>query len=112
MPYLIGSILALLAATLAAAVGLDRGRAFYPTVLIVIATYYVLFAVMGGSSQVLVSEIAVATGFTLVARHRLQVEFMDCRSRPCWSWRLRFRSSSDDSKSWRTGLVAGFLPRV
>jgi len=67
MPYLIGLILALLTATLAAVVGLDRGRAFYSTVLIVVATYYILFAVMGGSSRALVSEIVVAAGFTLVS---------------------------------------------
>ena len=45
MEYLIGVLLALAVAGLATVVGLDRGRAFYPTVLIVIATYYVLFAV-------------------------------------------------------------------
>ena len=34
--------------------GLDRDRAFYPTVLVVVASYYVLFAVMGGSVRALV----------------------------------------------------------
>ena len=54
-------------AGLATVVGLDRGRAFYPTVLIVIATYYVLFAVMGASGRILGMEIAVATGFSSLA---------------------------------------------
>ena len=50
MEYLIGLILALAVAGLAAITGLDRERAFYPTVLIVIASYYVLFAAMGASA--------------------------------------------------------------
>ena len=41
MEYLIGLILATSAAGLATVVGFDRERAFYPTVLIVIASYYV-----------------------------------------------------------------------
>ena len=42
--------------------GLDRDRAFYPVVMIVIARYYRLFAVMGGSLQALALEsIAIAT---------------------------------------------------
>lgn len=32
----------------------DRDRSFYPTVLIVIASYHVMFAVMGASGQALV----------------------------------------------------------
>jgi hypothetical protein len=38
-------------------IGLDRDRAFYPTVMIVIASYYALFAVMGASIQVLMIEL-------------------------------------------------------
>ncbi len=67
MEYLIGLVLALAVVALAASVGLDRERAFYPTVLIVIASYYVLFAAMGASNRTLVIEILVATGFLLVA---------------------------------------------
>jgi hypothetical protein len=44
MEYLIGVILSLAVAGFAAVIGFDRERAFYPTVLIVIASYYVLFA--------------------------------------------------------------------
>jgi len=65
MGYLIGLILAL--AGLASMAGLDRERAFYPTVLIVIAAYHALFAVMGASGWILVVEIVVATGFLLFA---------------------------------------------
>lgn len=67
MEYLIGLFLSLAVAGLAIFIGLDREHAFYPTVLIVIAAYYVLFAVMGGSTRVLVIEIVVASGFLLVA---------------------------------------------
>ena len=48
-------------------VGFDRDRSFYPTVLIAIASYYVLFAVMGGSGRALVIEIAAASVFLLLA---------------------------------------------
>lgn len=48
-------------------VGLDRDRAFYPTVLIVIASTYVLFAAMSGSGAVLVTESIVMAGFATVA---------------------------------------------
>ena len=65
--YLIGLILSVAVAGFATAIGLDRERAFYPTVLIVIASYYVLFAVMGGSSRALLVEIIVATGFLVFA---------------------------------------------
>jgi hypothetical protein len=44
----------------------DRDRSFAPTVLIVIASYYVLFAVHGGSSQALVVESVAAGGFMLL----------------------------------------------
>jgi hypothetical protein len=67
MPYLAGIVLALTVSGLATLVGLDRDRAFYPTLLLVIASYYVLFAVMGGSGHALVVETLVMTGFLLVA---------------------------------------------
>lgn len=59
--------MALTVSGLATLVGLDRDRAFYPTLLLVIASYYVLFAVMGGSGYALVMETLVMTGFLLVA---------------------------------------------
>ena len=67
MEYLIGLILSLAVAGFATVIGLDRERAFYPTVLIVIASYYVLFAVMGASRQTLIIEIVVASVFLLFA---------------------------------------------
>ena len=49
MPYLIGIVLSVAVAVFARYVGFDRDRAFYPTVIIVVAAYYVLFAAMTGS---------------------------------------------------------------
>jgi hypothetical protein len=66
MEYLIGLVLALAVAGLAAGVGFDRDRSFAPTILIVIASYYVLFALMGGSGRTLVVEILAASGFLLL----------------------------------------------
>ena len=67
MEYLIGVLLALAVAGFATVIGLDRSRAFYPTVVIVIASYYVLFAVMGATAHVLWMEIAFASAISLVA---------------------------------------------
>ena len=67
MAYLAGIVLALTVSVTATLVGFDRDRAFYPTLLVVIASYYVLFAVIGGSSHALVIETLVMAGFLLVA---------------------------------------------
>jgi hypothetical protein len=63
MEYLIGVLLALATGGFATAVGFDRSRAFYPVILIVIASYYCLFAVMGGSNTALWQDTAVAALF-------------------------------------------------
>jgi len=67
MPYVIGIVLSVAVALLARCVGFDRDRAFYPTVLIVIASYYVLFATMSESVQTVISESIVMTGFLIAA---------------------------------------------
>lgn len=67
MEYLIGLLLSLAVAGLATLIGFDRDRSFYPTVLIVIASYYVLFAMMGALQRTLWIEIAIASGFSLFA---------------------------------------------
>ena len=68
MAYVIGIVLALAVSVYATAMRLDRDRAFYPTVLIVVAFYYVLFAVMGGSGRAMVIESLVAGVFGSVVR--------------------------------------------
>lgn len=67
MEYLIGVILSLAVAGFAAVIGFDREPALYPTVLIVIASYYVLFAAMGASMPTLIIESLVAGVFLLFA---------------------------------------------
>lgn len=67
MALSIGALLALAVGLLASSVGLERDRAFYPTVTIVVASYYALFAVMGASAQVLVLESLVAAAFLAAA---------------------------------------------
>lgn len=67
MEYIFGAGIALLVAVLAALVGFDRDRAFYPTILVVIASYYVLFAAISGSVQVAVTEALGMTVFLIVA---------------------------------------------
>lgn len=63
MAALIGALLAFAVGLLATGLGLDRDRAFYPVVTIVIASYYVLFAVMGEAMDALVLEALVGAVF-------------------------------------------------
>jgi hypothetical protein len=63
MAYSIGCALALAVSLFARIVGLDRDRAFYPTVMIVIACLYGFFAVLGGSTQALAAESIGIIGF-------------------------------------------------
>jgi hypothetical protein len=67
MPFAIGIVASAGVALFARTVGLDRDRAFYPTVMIVIALYYVLFAVMSGSIQTVLAESVVMAGFAAAA---------------------------------------------
>jgi hypothetical protein len=66
MEYFVGLVVSL-AVIGVAFIGFERDRAFYPTVLIVTASYYVLFAVMGGSSRTLLMELVFATVFSIFA---------------------------------------------
>jgi hypothetical protein len=67
MEYGIGIVLALIVSSFARLTGLDRDRAFYPTMAIVIALYYALFAVMGASRYALVVDSIAAAAFVAVA---------------------------------------------
>lgn len=67
VPSAVGVGLALGVSLFARAVGLDRDRAFYPTLLIVIAMLYELFAVLGGSTRALLVEILIASVFVAAA---------------------------------------------
>ena len=67
LPFVIGIVLSAGVALFARKVGLDRDRAFYPTVTIVIASYYVLFAAMTGSVQTVLGEAVVMAVFAAAA---------------------------------------------
>ena len=67
MAVLVGALLAFAVGLFATATGLDRDRAFYPTVTIVIASIYALFAVMGASTNALVLESVAGAVFIAVA---------------------------------------------
>lgn len=67
MEYLIGLLLAIIVVCFSALIGLDRERSFYATTLIVVASYYALFAVMGASRHTLIIEILAAGVFCVFA---------------------------------------------
>ena len=67
MEYLIGAGLAVVVCAFAMFAGFDRDRVFYPTILAVSATYYILFAVMGNSTVALTIELLVAVAFFVAA---------------------------------------------
>ena len=67
LPYVVGVVLAVGVAVFARLVGFDRERAFYPTVLIVIASYYVLFAAMIGSVETVLLESILMAMFVIAA---------------------------------------------
>jgi hypothetical protein len=64
---LVGALLAFSVGLFATGVGLDRDRALYPVVTIVIASLYALFAVMGASTHALVLESLVGVVFLAAA---------------------------------------------
>src|SRR5690242_19125220 len=67
MEYLIGIGLAVVVCVFAFLSGFDRDRVFYRTLVPVIATYYVLFAVVGSSTRALGWECLIASAFSVLA---------------------------------------------
>lgn len=69
MEYLIGLLVALGVAALAALSGMDRHRSFYPAVAIVVASYYVLFGAMSASTGAAAISLEGVAGvaFTVLA---------------------------------------------
>ena len=67
MALIVGSTLALVVGVFATVLRLDRERAFYATVAMVVATYYVLFAAMGASVGTLIEESAVGIMFVVAS---------------------------------------------
>ncbi len=67
IPIVVGALLAVGVAALGKFTHFDEDRSFYFTVLVIIASYYVLFAVLGGSDLALVWELVIAAAFSTVA---------------------------------------------
>jgi hypothetical protein len=67
MAILVGALLAIAVGVFATVSGLDRDRAFYPTVMIVIAGLYSLFAAIGASTQALVLDALIGVVFIAAA---------------------------------------------
>lgn len=67
MEYLIGFVIALAVFALGRFAGFDRDRAFYSTITIVVAHYYALFALAGGSMAALSSELWPMAAFVVAA---------------------------------------------
>jgi pimeloyl-ACP methyl ester carboxylesterase len=67
MEYVVGASLALIAGLFGTLTRMDRDRAFYPTVMVVVAACYDLFAAISGSAPVLGAEALVSVMFIAVA---------------------------------------------
>ena len=66
-PTIVGACLAIAVGIFGTVVRLDRERAFYTTIAIVVASLYSLFAVLGGSTRALVVESLVGALFMALA---------------------------------------------
>lgn len=67
MEYVIGIAAATAVGLFATVIGFDKDRSFYPVVLIVIATLYLLFAAIAKSTGFLVAEAIPALVFVAMA---------------------------------------------
>lgn len=67
MELFIGLVLGLITVVSARIIGLDRERGFFSILLMVIATYYILFATMGHAPGAIVAEAVAASVFSAVA---------------------------------------------
>lgn len=112
MEYIVGVVLALSISSLATVVGLDRDRAFYPTLTIVIASYYGLFAVIGGSLHALILESVGIVAFLLLSligfRFTLWCVVAALAAHGVFDW---FHGRSNRGP-WRSLMVADVLSGV
>jgi hypothetical protein len=88
-PYMVGTLLAVAVAALGRVRRFDRDRSLYSTILFVIASCYMLFAIMGDSTGALVGETVIAIlFFSDVCVRRAAVSAAD-RNWHCRPWTLR-----------------------
>jgi hypothetical protein len=112
MPCVVGIVLSVNVALLARSVGFDRDRAFYPTVLIVIPSYYVLFAAMSGSVQTVLLESIVMTGFAIAAVVGFKASAWIVVDAPAGHGVFDALHGEVLENSGVPGLVAGLLSRL
>ena len=112
LPYVVGIVLSIGVALFARWVGFDRDRAFYPTVLIVIAS--VLRAVRRNDRLASDGGPGVSRDGRVRdrGRCRIQGKRMDYRWRAGWPWRSGRRSRPHRRERWCARLVAGMVSRV
>lgn len=67
MAILVGIVLALATGIFALVAGFDRDRAFYATLLIIVGSYYALFATIAGGGEPLLVESAIFVLFVAAA---------------------------------------------
>ena len=65
--FITGVGLAVVLAVFGKLTGYEKDKSFFPTLLIVIASYYMLFAILDGSVSTILIEIAVASIFIVIA---------------------------------------------
>jgi len=66
-PYLIGIVLALGVGLLGTFTGFERDRAYYAVITIVVPSYFGLYAILGGSTPVLLQESVVIVAYLVGA---------------------------------------------
>ncbi|QJR37858.1 hypothetical protein [Gemmatimonas groenlandica] len=67
MGIIIGVGLACAIGLLASRFGVDRDLSFYPVVAMIVASYYVLFALMGAPTEVVAVELLIGAMFLVAA---------------------------------------------
>ena len=67
MGYVFGVLVALAASALGRYARFDRDQSFYATILVVTASYYVLFAAMSGSTRISAIEVLSMLPFVIAA---------------------------------------------
>jgi len=67
MEFTIGFLLGVGVCVFVSSLGLDRDRALYPTMAIVVASYYALFGALSGSGEVVLHELPGIAAFVVIA---------------------------------------------
>ena len=109
---LIGIGIAAAVAMFAWLAGLDRDRAFYPTVLIVVGSYYLLFASMGGGgnefAQELVPFVLFAAAAAIGFRKSLWIVVGGLAGHGLFDFTRQFVLAGRGVPAWWPAFCAGF----